>query len=150
MAYRYPYDDEVKTYQPPKLETNRSVGKLVLFSILTLGLYSIFFFIPFSFDLDKIAPKQDRSKTTNFLLAYVASIFTVSIVLDIWHYQIAARISEALELCDIDYDFGTEDFWGWFFFGSLILVGPIVYFYKLCKAMNLLCAHYNEHPTLDA
>jgi hypothetical protein len=39
--------------------------KLILLNVLTLGIYSIIFFIPFSFDLDKIAPKSDRSKTMN-------------------------------------------------------------------------------------
>ena len=147
MAYKYSYDYEEKTYTPPKLQTNRSVWKLMLLSIFTLGIYSILFFIPFSFDIDKIAPKPDRSKTMNYLFAYILSLFTFSIVIDFWHYQMAARVSEALERRDIRYEFGTKDFWLWFILGSLVLVGPFVYFYKLCKAMNLLCAHYNENPT---
>ena len=118
--------------------------KLKWKNFLTLGVYSILFFIPFSFDLDKIAPKRDLSKTMNYLWAYVLSVFTLTIVVDIWHYQIAERIEEALVAREIDYSFGTEDFWGWFFFGSLILVGPFVYFHKLCTAMNLLCESYNK------
>lgn len=150
MAYTYPYDSEDRgEYKQPKLQTNRSVWKLLLFGILTLGLYSIVFFIPFSFDLDKIAPKPDRSKTMNYLWAYILSMFTFSIVLTVWHYQISERIEEALAKRGVDYGFGTNDFWGWFIFGSLILVGPCIYYYKLCKAMNLLCEHYNENPVLD-
>ena len=148
MAYKYAYDCEEKEYTPPKLITNRSMWKLMIFNYLTLGIYGIIFFIPFSFDIDKIAPTSDRSKTMNYLFAYVLSLLTFSIVLDIWYYQIAKRISEALEQRNIDYEFGTEDFWGWFFFGSFILIGPFVYFHKLCKAMNLLCEHYNNNPTL--
>lgn len=37
--------------------------KLMILNVLTLGVYSIIFFIPFSFDIDKIAPKNDHSKT---------------------------------------------------------------------------------------
>lgn len=148
MAYKYAYDYEEKPEKPPRLKTNRNMPKLMILNILTLGLYSILFFIPFSFDLDKIAPKRDRSKTMNFLLAYVLSLFTFAIVIDIWHYQIANRIEEALEKRNIDYEFGTGSFWGWFIFGSFILVGPFVYFHKLCKAMNLLCADYNENPVI--
>ncbi len=148
MAYNYPYDEE-KKYQPPKLQTNRSMWKLIVLSILTLGLYSIAFFTPLSFDLDKVDPKRDREKTISFLAAYILSLFTFSIVLTFWHYHIAVRIEEALERRKIDYNFSTGDFWSWYFFGSFILVGPFIYFHKLCKAMNLLCQSYNEKPVLD-
>ncbi len=145
MAYSYPYDDpEKELNRPQKLATNRSMWKLMLLNILTLGLYSIFFFIPFSFDLDKIAPKADRSKTMNYVFAFVISIFTFSLVLILWHYEIAKRIEQALAERDIPYSFGTSDFWGWYFFGSFIFVGPFVYFHKLCTAMNLLCEDYNH------
>ena len=147
MAYRYPYDDEEKAYVPQKLETDRNMWKLVIFSILTLGIYLIVFFIPFSFDLDKISPKPDRSKTMNFLFVYILSIFTLSIAMLCWHYQIAQRVEEALEKRDIRYNFGTNDFWTLQIFGSLFLgIGTFVSLHKLCRAMNLLCADYNEKP----
>ncbi len=149
MAYKYHYDDEEKEYKPPKLQTNRSMWKLMILTILTLGIYSIFFFIPFSFDLDKIAPKSDHSKTMNYLFAYILSLFTFSIVLIIWHHLIAERVEEALVKRNINYKFGTNTFWGWYFFGSFILVGPFIYFHKLCKAMNLLCEHYNNNPVFE-
>ncbi len=145
MAYKYSYDYEEKEYKPPKLKTDRSMWKLMILNVLTLGLYSIFFFIPFSFDLDKAAPKSDRSKTMNFLLAYVLSLFTFAIIIDVWHYYIAERINEALRVRNIDYKFGTGDFWLWFILGSFVFVGPFVYFHKLCKAMNLVCEHYNQN-----
>lgn len=145
MAYRYAYDDEEKEYKQPKLQTNRSMWKLMFLSIVTLGIYSIFFFIPFSFDIDKVSPKDDHSKTMNFVFAYILSLFTFSIVLDFWHYEIAGRIEEALSNRNINYNFQTKDFWCWLVLGSLILVGPFVYFHRLCKAMNLLCEDYNEN-----
>ena len=148
MAYKYSYDDE-RTPAPPPLSTDRSVWKLILFSILTLGLYSIMFFIPFSFDLNKIAPRREQSGSLNYLFAYLLSIFTFAIVLDIWHYQTAVHIEEALSRRQIPYDFGTNDFWGWYIFGSLIVIGPFIYLYKLCRAMNLLCSDYNARPYLD-
>ena len=144
MAYQYSYDNEDRNYKPRKLATNRQMWKLMVFHILTLGIYGIMFFIPFSFDLDKIAPKRDGSRTMNYLLAYLLSLFTLNIVIDVWHYHIATRIEEALSERGIDYNFGTKDFWCWFIFGSFILVGPFIYFHKLCKAMNLLCENYNE------
>ena len=150
MAYKYPYNEEEKAYKPPMLKTDRSMWKLMILSFFTLDLYSIFFFMPFSYDLDTVAPKKDRSKTTSFIFAYLLSLFTFRIVMLIWHYQIAQRIEEALAARNIDYEFDvSKDFWGWYFFGSFILIGPFVYFHKICKAMNLLCQDYNENPTRE-
>ena len=148
MAYNYPYDYEEKHYQPPKLQTNRSMWKLMILSILTLGLYAVLFFIPFSFDLDKVDPKRERDKTMNYLFAHVLAMFTFTIVIVIWHYHIAQQIEEALERRRIEYDFETGDFWKWYVLGSFALFGPFVYFHKLCTAMNLLCKSYNENPVI--
>ena len=149
MAYQYPYDNEEKKYQPPKLQTNRSMWKLMILNVLTLGLYSVFFFMPFSFDLDKVDPRRGREKTMNYIVAYILSLFTFAIVMVVWHYQIASRVEEALSRRGIDYEFTTGDFWKWYFFGSFIFVGPFIYFHKLCKAMNLLCESYNEKPEIE-
>ena len=152
MANYYSYDYEAqqkeKEYKPTKLKTDRKMWKLILFNFLTLGLYSIFFFIPLSFDIDKVAPRRDGGRTMNYLWAYVFSLFTFSIVIDIWHYLLARRIEDALSARKINYDFSTSDFWVWFLLGSFILVGPFVYFHKLCTAMNLLCEDYNANPTI--
>ena len=148
MSYKYTYDYEEKAYEAPKLKTDRSALKFILLNTLTLGIYSIIFFIPLAFDLDKVAPKTDRSKTLNYLFAWILALFTFNIVIDIWHYMISSRVSEALSVRGIDYEFGTQDFWGWFILGSLILIGPYVYVYRLCRAMNLLCESYNEDPTV--
>ena len=149
MAYKYPYDIDEKKYEPPKLKTNRNMWKLIILQILTLGIYGIMFFIPFSYDLDKVSPKRDHTKTMNYLWAYILSIFTFSIVLTVWHYQIAERVEVALNRRSIDYEFTTGTFWGWGFFGSLIIVGPFIYYHKLCRAMNLLCEDYNKNPIIE-
>ena len=149
MAYRYDCDYEAqrkeKEYRQFKLKTNRKMWKLMLFNVLTLGLYSIFFFIPFSFDIDKAAPRRNGEKTMNYLWAHILAFFTFSIVVDIWHYHIARRLGEALSAREISYQFGTKDFWLFFLLGSLVMVGPFIYFHKLCTAMNLLCENYNEN-----
>ena len=144
MPYPYSYDDEARNYKAPKLTTNRNMWKLMILNILTLGIYSLFFFIPFSYELDKVSPPREKDKTLSFLAAYILSIFTFSIVMMAWHYHIAQRIEEALSERGVAEDFGTGDFWMWYVFGSFILVGPFIYLHKLCKAMNALCEDYNQ------
>ena len=144
MAYKYPYDNEEKIIKPSKLQENRSMWKLMILSIFTLGIYSIIFFIPFSFDLDKIHPNKDHSKGLNYLWAFILAHFTGSIVLAVWHHMTASKVEEALIARHINYKFGTNEFWKFYILGSFIVVGPFIYYHKLCKAMNLLCEDYNK------
>jgi len=147
MAYKYPYDYEEKEYKPPKLKTDRNMWKLMILNILTLGVYSVFFFLPIPDELDKISPKSDRTRTMSFTVAYILSMLTSNIAMAVWHHQIAARMEEALEKRDIKYEFSTNDFWVKYIFGGLVLFAPFIsflYFHKFCKAMNLLCEDYNQ------
>ena len=148
MAYKYRYGyEEEKTPPLPKLE-KRSFVKFLILHILTLGLYSIIFFIPLSYDINKIAPRHGN-KTMNFLLAFLLAIPTSNIIMIYWFYQITDHIEEALDRRKIDYDFNKNHFWGWYFLGSFVFIGFYVYVYKLIRAMNLLAADYNERPHLD-
>lgn len=81
----------------------------------------------------------------SYAVAYIASLLTFSIVLAIWFHGLSQRIEEALEERNISYEFRPSTFWGWYYFGSLIIVGPFIYFHKLCTAMNLLCEDYNKN-----
>ena len=148
MAYRFDPDYEAaaiaKTRKEPLLQTNRSVWKLLILNILTLGIYKIVFFIPFAFDLDRVAPKRYGGKTFNYLFAYILAFFTANIVIWVWFYHITERVLEALETRDIECSFQMSDFWIWAVLGSFVWIGQYVYLYKLCKAMNLLCEDYNR------
>lgn len=148
MPYPYSYDDEIKETAPRKLQTDRNMWKLVLLDIVTLGLYSVFFFIPFASDLDKIAPDQYHRKTMGYLPAYILSLFTLSLVLVFWFHEISMRVEEALSRRNIDYEFTTGTYWIFYFCGPLMLIGRFIYFHKLCTAMNLLCEDYNKNPTV--
>ena len=145
MAYKYPYDEEKTEYRPQPLRTDRKMWKMMILHILTFGISSIFFFLPLSYELEKISPSRERQKMMSYAVAYIASLLTFSIVLAIWFHSLSQRIEEALEERDIPYEFSPSTFWGWYYFGSLIIVGPFIYFHKLCTAMNLLCEDYNKN-----
>ena len=145
MAYKYPYDEEKTEYRPQPLRTDRKMWKMMILHILTFGISSIFFFLPLSYELEKISPSRERQKMMSYAVAYIASLLTFSIVLAIWFHGLSQRVEEALEERDISYEFSPSTFWGWYYFGSLIIVGPFIYFHKLCTAMNLLCEDYNKN-----
>ena len=76
---------------------------------------------------------------------FVFSWLTLGIAELIWYHRISSRIGMELIRRRIPYSFGTGTFWGWGFFGALLLgIGPLVYIHKLMHAMNYLAADYNR------
>ncbi len=149
----YRYEDrhgEEGRYVPPRLEENRSFGKYLILSLVTCSIYSVFFFTSFGMDLDKVAKRRDGSKTISYIVAFIISLLTFNIALLFWHYEVNKQVEEALGERDIACDFSTTDFWVWQVVGSLFLVGPFVYHYRLIRAMNLLCKDYNEKAAAEA
>ena len=127
-----------------KLKTNRSFVKFILLSIVTLGIYGLVEVMSIGIDLNTIVGRRDGKKTINYLLvALLLQNITCGIAGLVWYYSLSARIESEMKYRDIQYDFGTSTFWLWDILGTLILVGPFIYFYRLLKAMNLLCEDYN-------
>lgn len=127
-----------------QLKTNRGMVKTILLSIITFGIYNLVFLSSISSDVNLIATRYDGKKTMHFcLLFFIVAPITLGIGALVWYHRISARIGNELRRRGIPYKFGAGSFWGWNLLGCLILVGPFIYLYKLCKAMNLLCADYN-------
>lgn len=127
-----------------KLKTNRGLIKYILLGIITFGIYPLVLMSCISSDINLIASKYDGKKTMHFcLLAFIFSWLTFGIAPIVWYHRISARIGAELARRNIAYSFGAGSFWGWNVLGSFIFVGPFIYLYKLCKAMNLLSENYN-------
>ena len=127
-----------------QLKTNRGLLKFLLLSILTFGIYGLVVMSAVSTDINTVASRYDGRKTMHYCLIYfLFSWMTLGIAPLVWSHRMCDRIGRELVRRRIDYSFGAETFWGWGFFGSLILVGPFIYIHKLLKSMNLLADHYN-------
>ena len=121
------------------LRTNRSAAKYILLSFITLGIYGLICMMNTGNDL-----KHDGKKTMNYLLVFfLLTPITLGIAMFVWMHRISARIGSELDQRGCMGSFGAKDFWLWCVLGSLILVGPIIYFHKFFKSMNMLCEDYN-------
>ncbi len=151
QQYQYQYQYQQPRQQPVsggaparQLRTNRGLLEFILLSFITLGIYGIVVMSRISQEINLIATRYDGRRTMHFcLVLFVFSWLTWGIVPLIWSHRLSDRIGTELARRGIPYSFGADSFWGWGFFGSLILIGPFIYQYKLLKAMNLLCADYN-------
>lgn len=127
-----------------QLKTDRSLLKFILLSILTFGIYGIVVMSSISRDINTIASRYDFRRTMHYCWVYfLFSWLTLGIVPLVWGHRLCGRIGRELLRRRISYKFGAGTFWGWGIFGSLILIGPLVYTHKLLKAMNILAENYN-------
>lgn len=127
-----------------QLKTNRSLLKFILLSLITFGIYGLVVMSAVSTDINAIAGRYDGKKTMHYCLVYfVFAALTLGIVPLVWNHKLCNRIGTELQRRGISYSFSAGHFWGWGFFGTLILVGPFIYTHKMLKSMNLLAADYN-------
>lgn len=127
-----------------QLSTNRGLLKFILLSAITFGIYSLFVMSEVSTSINVIASRYDGKKTMHYLLmAIIVSPLTFGIGGLVWCHNFSERIGNELMRRRINYSFGAGTFWGWGLIGSLILVGPFVYYHKLFQAMNMISADYN-------
>lgn len=126
-----------------KLDTNRGLIKFWLLSMITFGIYALIVMMRVGDDVNTVASPHDGRKSMNFILMSILSGFTGGIVSLIWFHNLSDRIGIELKRRGIDYSFSAGTFWGWDILGSMIFIGPVIYSYKLFKAMNLMNADYN-------
>lgn len=133
-------------YQQPvrQLPTNRSMIKTILLSIITLGIYSLVVQTKMADELNIAASKYDGKRTMNYcLLVFVVSPLTLLIGSFVWYHKYCARLGAEITRRGIDFSIGAGTFWGWCVLGTLIIVGPFVFLYKIIKASNLINEDYN-------
>ena len=138
-------ENMMKTANPAgKLNTNRSLLKYILLSLITFGIYGLVVMSGVSSDINTIASRYDGKKTMHYcLIFFLFSWMTLGIVPLVWYHRISSRIGTELNRRGIEYSFGAGSFWGWSILGVFIIVGPFIYTHKLLHAMNLLCEDYN-------
>ena len=127
-----------------QLNTSRSLLKFILLSIITLGIYSLFFYAGIAHDVNLTASRYDGKKTMSYwLLAFIIGPITLGIGTLVWFHRLSNRLGSELSRRGIAYSFDASTFWLWNVLGSLIAVGPFIYLHKLAKASNLVNESYN-------
>lgn len=128
-----------------QLNTNKGLVKYILLSILTLGIYGLVVMSSVSNDINIVASRYDGRKTMHYcLLFFLIAPLTLGIAYIVWFHKISNRIGNEVRRRGIAYSFSCADFWLWNVLGSFIIVGPFIYYHKLFKATNLMCADYNK------
>ena len=127
-----------------QLKTNKGLAKFIFLSIITFGIYGLVVMSALSNDINISASRYDGKKTMHYcLLAFLVGPVTFGIAYIVWFHKISNRIGSELKRRNIAYSFSCSDYWLWNVIGNIIIVGPFIYYHKLFKACNLICADYN-------
>lgn len=130
------------------LKTNRSMWKFILLSLVTCGIYGLVVLYEVSNEINLVASERDGKNTVNYLwVAFILGPITLGIYTLIWWHKLSNRLGDEESALGITVDVTAKDFWLWCILGSLIVVGPFVYYSKFFKAANRINEDYNsKHP----
>lgn len=128
------------------LDTNRSLVKFLLLGFITLGIYAIWVIARSGEDLNTIASPYDGKRTMNYWLVFLLlSPITLGIMGLVWLTTTSSRIGETQERRGFEKTISGSTFWLWGVLGSVIIVGPFIFWYKWLNAMNEICESYNMY-----
>ncbi len=123
----------------------RSFLTYVLLSIITCGIYSIFFWYSYSDDMNKIC-KGDGKETQNYLLVFLLSFITFGIYGYIWYYSVGNRLQENAPRYGVTFNENGTTILLWMIIGAFLCgIGYFYALYLLVKNMNILGERYNNH-----
>ena len=125
------------------MKENRSLLVLVLLSICTLGIYSLFFWYGYARDMNIVCAGDGR-KTRGIIAQVVFSILTLGIYNLIWMYGAGDRIFFNCAKRNIPNTVSGGSILLWYILGAFILIGPLVGLHQLISGLNQLCIDYNH------
>ena len=126
------------------INTNRGAIKYYIFSILTLGIYSIYFYYHLNRDMNLIQQKRPKEYQPNYIAMFVLGFITMGIVPLVWKIILTIRIYEEAKRRRVKRE--GNDIWvnlaktvlNW------TIICPIIAMSQLCETMNNLAERYNE------
>ncbi|MBQ7362844.1 MAG: DUF4234 domain-containing protein [Clostridia bacterium] len=127
-----------------KVKTNRGLLKYILLTLVTCGIYELFFINGIANDMNTMC-KDDGLKTKGILGFIVLTCVTCGIYPMVWFYGVANRLSENGNKYGLNISENGTNFLLWMIFGALLCgIGPFVAMHALCKNLNRVGEAYNK------
>lgn len=129
-----------------QLNTSRGLIKLFLLTLVTCGIYELFFIHSLAKDINE-ACKDDGKHTAGLIKFILLSCITCGIYSIFWWYASAERLAaygRRNNVAGVEVD-GAK-FLLWYLVGALICgIGSLYAIHLYLKSTNAVCADYNAH-----
>lgn len=121
----------------------RSFFVYVLLSIITLGIYHIYFWTKVSDDVEKLC-EGDGKKTMKYVFCFLLNIITFGIFGLVWKYKLAER----LRTNAARYNLNFSESGGLVLFYSIFAAPFLISNFIIAKNFNALAVAYNDYNGL--
>ena len=121
----------------------RSLVVLILLSIVTFGIYGLYWIHKLAKDVNVIC-EGDGKKTSGLLVYILLGIITFGIYSLIWVYMLGDRLQDNAQKYNITIKEGGGIVLLWLILGTFIIVGPFIALYIIIKNTNALADEYNK------
>lgn len=126
----------------------RKVGKYIFLSIITLGIYSIYFWYKWSEDVNKIC-EGDGKDSANYLLVFILDFFSLFIYAFVWNYQMVERMYQKASDYNVSLKHGGMFVMIWRVLPFVTSVYKIKYINKLAEVYNATVADVAEEAPAE-
>ena len=103
-----------------QLPTGRALWKMILFSILTFGIYPIVIYSRITGEVNMVASRYDGERSMSYFGVCMLTPLTLGILPLVWINKLCRRIGAELQRRSVPYSFGAKDFWLWAFLMSIL------------------------------
>lgn len=125
-----------------EVKQKRSLIAYLLLSIITLGIYALFFWHKYAQDVNTICA-GDGKQTRGYIVAILLSIVTLGIYGLVWTYGMQNRLRDNANRYGAGLVRGGGTILAWQIFGALLFgIGPFVAMYIQIDSINRLAYGY--------
>jgi drug/metabolite transporter (DMT)-like permease len=126
----------------------RSFGMYLLLTIITCGIYGIYFWYQYTEDFNRICEGEGKA-SPNYIIVILLSMITCGIYAYVWYYSLQDRMQRVGNKNGVFISENGTTVLLWFLLGGFLCgIGPFVAMHILIKNMNLLAEDYNNKMSL--
>ncbi|MDR3259690.1 MAG: DUF4234 domain-containing protein [Fusobacteriaceae bacterium] len=122
----------------------RSLLLLLVFTIITLGIYGLYWHYKFAKDINTVC-EGDGNHTRGLLACLFFGLITLGIYNLVWLYMVEDRMQDNAPRYGFHIKEGGGTILLWYILGTFIVVGPFIAAYILIKNINALGSAYNKY-----
>ncbi|MDL2229517.1 DUF4234 domain-containing protein [Treponema sp. OttesenSCG-928-L16] len=121
----------------------RSLALYIIFSIITFGIYSLYWIYAIARDMNQLCA-GDGKKTRGLAFFFFVGIITLGIYNIVWYFMLGDRLQDTAPRYGLSFKESGTAVILWMILGSFIIVGPFIALYIIIKNTNALADAFNS------